>query len=315
MSFLAPLVLALAIAAAAVGTASLGGRLSQTLDIASHFAPVTLVMGLVVAAAAPVIGGGAWMASVALSLIGAAACAVAMAPELWARLQVRSTPAQPGRTLKVVQLNLWRWNRDPEATVRWLEAQAADVVVLQEVIDWALHIPEALERAYPHQSPRIGTRILSRLPVLGSGEFRARSTRTHSTGAWLRIDHPAGAFTVVGFQATWPIPPGPQQADSRDLARRLADLDKAGLIVCGDFNAAPWSASLRDQDRLLGLERRSLALFTWPVQPYGPWRLNSPLPFLALDHVYAGSAWKTVSVTCGPRVGSDHLPVVAVFTR
>jgi endonuclease/exonuclease/phosphatase (EEP) superfamily protein YafD len=34
------------------------------------------------------------------------------------------------------------------------------------------------------------------------------------------------------------------------------------------------------------------------------------VPFLAIDHVYAGRDWATVKVERGPRVGSDHFPVV-----
>jgi endonuclease/exonuclease/phosphatase (EEP) superfamily protein YafD len=99
------------------------------------------------------------------------------------------------------------------------------------------------------------------------------------------------------------------------VARRLDAFDRESLIVCGDFNSTPWSAALLRQDRLFRLERRTRALLTWPVQPYTRFRLTSPLPFLALDHIYAGPAWETVSVRAGPRLGSDHLPVVAVLRR
>ncbi|MGH7012300.1 MAG: hypothetical protein ACREEX_15810, partial [Caulobacteraceae bacterium] len=52
------------------------------------------------------------------------------------------------------------------------------------------------------------------------------------------------------------------------------------------------------------------------VRTYGKrHRLSSPFPFLPIDQVYAGDSWKTVSVKLGPRLGSDHLPVVVVLTR
>ena len=38
--------------------------------------------------------------------------------------------------------------------------------------------------------------------------------------------------------------------------------------------------------------------------------MSSPFPFLPIDHVYVGSAWRTVSVVAGPPIGSDHRPVV-----
>jgi endonuclease/exonuclease/phosphatase (EEP) superfamily protein YafD len=314
MHVVAVVVLALAIVSAIGGLAALGGRVSQTLDIAAHFVPVWAVMGMAAALGGLALGelgrAAAWM-----GLLAIVASAILVAPELLARRRAGTTPAA-GSTVRIVQFNLWRWNLDPEGTIAWLASEAADVVVVQEVINGAAGIPEALSRAYPHQTHlRTGTRILSRLAILDHGAYRARSTRTHSTGAWVRLDHPAGPFEVFGFQATWPIPPGPQQRDSADLANLLERFDRRSLIVCGDFNSTPWSAALRLQDRLFAIERRSRALLTWPVQPYTQLRLRSPLPFLALDHIYAGAAWKTVEVRVGPRLGSDHLPVVAVLSR
>jgi endonuclease/exonuclease/phosphatase (EEP) superfamily protein YafD len=316
MQILAVVVLFMAIASAAGGAAALGGRASATLDVAAHFSPLWLAGGLASLVIGVALGGEAGHVAAALGAFATLASTLLMAPDLLGVLgRTKAAPAE-GRTIKVIQLNLWRWNVDPDGTVAWLIRENADVVVVQEVIDHAKGIPRALAQAYPHQAEvRTGTRILSRLPILDHGSHRARSAKTHSTGAWALFDHPAGAFTVVGFQATWPIPPGIQQRDSEDLAAQLERFDRRDLIVCGDFNSTPWSAALRRQDRLFGLERRSLALLTWPVQPYTSLRLTSPLPFLALDHIYAGAAWQTVSVRCGPRLGSDHLPVVAVLTR
>jgi endonuclease/exonuclease/phosphatase (EEP) superfamily protein YafD len=317
MHLLADAVLALSIVAAVAGVASVLGRASEALDVAAHFAPVWLAAGTITAGLGWLAGSDLAPASIGLGAVGAAAAAAVMAPEVIARMRRRHAPARAGATLKVVQLNLWRWNRDVAGTVDWLAREAADIVVVQEVVDDAVGVPAALSGAYPHHQGDEATRtwILSKAPSVASGALRARSTRRHSTGAWARFQHPQGDFSVLGFQATWPIPPGSQQRDSADVARWLKAFDQASLIVCGDFNSTPWSAALARQDRLFGLERRSRALFTWPVQPYTRLQLRSPFPILALDHVYAGAAWKTVDVRAGPRLGSDHLPVVVVLTR
>jgi endonuclease/exonuclease/phosphatase (EEP) superfamily protein YafD len=317
MHLVADAVFIMAVAAAAASLASVGGRFSRTLDVAAHFAPISLGAGLVASCGGLLAGHWQGAAAALLGGLASGACAVLIAPDVAARLGWRRASAGAGATIKVVQLNLWRWNVDVAATVAWLEAQAADIVVLEEVVDNAAGVPEALAQTYPHRQEglRTGTRVLSRHANLDCGVYRARSTKTHATGAWATFDHPAGAFTVVGFQATWPIPPGLQQADSRDLARWLDRFDRTSLIVCGDFNSTPWSAALRRQDALFRLERRSRALLTWPAQPYTRYRLRSPLAFLALDHIYAGPDWETVSVRRGPRLGSDHLPVVAVLRR
>jgi endonuclease/exonuclease/phosphatase (EEP) superfamily protein YafD len=253
--------------------------------------------------------------SAILALLGGASSLAVMAPELLARRVRRADPGGP--MLKIIQLNLWRWNADADATVDWLRRQDADVLVLEEVVDNSAHVPRELAATYPyHQGENGGgTWILSKTPAVRSGVYRARSAKTHSTGAWTQYDHPLGPFAVMGFQATWPIPPGKQHDDVDALAAFLRRFERETLILCGDFNATPWSAGLRRQDRLFGLQRLTRACFTWPVQPFFRLRLRSPLPFLPLDHIYAGRAWRPVALSIGPRLGSDHLPVTAVLAR
>ena len=62
---------------------------------------------------------------------------------------------------------------------------------------------------------------------------------------------------------------------------------------------------------MFGLERRTKALFSWPAYLGA----KVPFPFLPIDHVYAGKAWRTVSVKRGPRLGSDHYPVFVTLAR
>ena len=99
------------------------------------------------------------------------------------------------------------------------------------------------------------------------------------------------------------------------LASRLQAFNRDNLILEGDFNSKPRSFSLRRQDALFGLMRRSHALFSWSVRPYSRYKFWTPVPLMPIDHVYAGAAWKTVSVTTGPKLGADHLPIIAVLTR
>ena len=97
------------------------------------------------------------------------------------------------------------------------------------------------------------------------------------------------------------------------VAGVLNRLPKDRLILAGDFNSTPWSFSRRREDAMFGLERRTKALFSWPAGEVSRHRIKVPFPFLAIDHVYAGKAWRTVSVRRGPRLGSDHYPVVVVL--
>ena len=90
----------------------------------------------------------------------------------------------------------------------------------------------------------------------------------------------------------------------------LKRFDPATLILAGDFNSTPWSFTLRRQDKRLGLERLTRALPSWPTARRTIWGIGWPLPVLPIDHVYAGRAWRAVSVRRGPSLGSDHFPIV-----
>ena len=132
------------------------------------------------------------------------------------------------------------------------------------------------------------------------------------SAAWAEVQAPGGAFTALTTHYTWPTWVYAQEWQRGELVR-LADRHRADdLIITGDFNLTPWSKALHEQDVRLGLVRRTRAVFSWPAEFK---RIVAPAPLLPIDHVYAGRAWRTVSVKRGPRLGSDHYPVIVTLTR
>ena len=301
--------------AAALGVA---GVFYAPLDGINHFAPMLFALATVSALLLGALKAAPRSTGLVLAGGAMAVTAMTMAPEFLARaLQSHSRPL--AQTIKVVELNVWSNNRDLPRTLAWLEAQHADVVVLEEVVTLAEHAPEQLKAAYPYHSDSdpaapCTTLILSRRRPTTSGVFPSPDSDGLHCSAWATFGGPGG-FTVVGDHAVWPRPSLHQETQSALLASRLMSFDHPSLIVAGDFNSTPWSYALRRQDSLFRLERRTRGLFTFPAQPYTRLRLWSPVPLLPLDHIYAGSAWKTVSVTRGARTESDHLATVAVLTR
>ena len=201
-----------------------------------------------------------------------------------------------------------------------MRRNSADVVVLEEVIANSRDLPKLVRSTYPYRSgcepaAPCTTLILSRVLPFASGYYPGPDAGGLHTAGWATFGAGAAAYTVVADHAPWPLPGNHQQEQTALLASRLQGFDRSSLIVAGDFNSTPWSFSLRRQDTLFGLQRRTRALFTFPVQKYTRYKFDSPIPLLPLDHIYAGSSWKTVSVTRGPKLGSDHLPTVAVLTR
>ncbi len=310
--------LLLAAVCATALVAAQGGRFSDRLDILTHFTP-WLLLGALVAIAVWALAGRRGRLTPVLALVGSLSAAMLMGPELLAAAGQKSGPVE-GARLKIIQFNLWGRNRDPAGTAQWILEEDPDVVVFQEGFAKSGGVARALADRYPHRTtcaePRAcSTMILAKRRPVAEGGLQAGVSQANLSGAWATFRGSRGAYTVVGAHYTWPVPAGPQQQQTLRLARVLEAFPKESLIVTGDFNSTPWSFSLRRQDRLFGLERRTRALFTWPAGRFSGHDFAAPFPILAIDQVYAGSDWKTVSVRRGPALGSDHYPVVVELAR
>jgi endonuclease/exonuclease/phosphatase (EEP) superfamily protein YafD len=310
---------ALAAGAALAAILAQGGRFSDRLDVLTHFAPIWVAMGAL-GLLVWVIGSGRSLLRLTplAAVVAVAAGGTLMLPEL-TRPKDPPAPAE-GETLKLIQFNLWGRADDPDGIADWLRGQNADILVFEEAFARTGGVARALARDYPHQTTcaepaPCSTLILSRRrPVAAEGLGSSVSTAWLS-GAKATFASPRGPFTVVGVHYTWPMPAGPQQQMTKRLGAVLDPLPKTTAIVAGDFNSTPWSFSLRRQDQRFGLNRRTRALASWPAAPFSRYQVTWPFPLLPIDHVYAGSDWKTVSVRRGPKLSSDHYPVVVVLRR
>lgn len=295
--------------AAAVGQV---GRVWAPADAGNYLMPLWLVLGCV--GALPTILFSPGMRLYALVATGLLALCAAdrMVPELNARFSFH--PVAGPADLRLIQFNLEKNNIDPEGTARWIEAQHADVVVLEEAALIAATIPPRLAADLPYQARCFARRpcstmILSRRPfraVLPLGRGDPENHRGRSMLA-VAIDGPGGPFVLVGIHLAHPWPINRQTGDLAALGPLMAMLPRRDTIVAGDFNMPPWAFAMERQDRLIGLPRVTRALATWPVRIVG-WRTGPPM--LPFDHVYAGTGWRAVRVSAGPTLGSDHRPVV-----
>ena len=309
--------LTLALGCAALALLGQGGRFSDWMDAINHGMPIFLA-GAVLALLLWLLSGrqGGW--TPALAGLAVVSALIIMGPELIAASRQKpDTTATP--TLKVLQFNLWYKNKDPEATTRWILAQDPDVIVFEESFRRSGGIVRALADRYPHQATcadpyPCSTVVLSKRAPMASGGM-AKWGPGWLSGAWATFATDDGPFTVVGVHYTWPVPAGPQQRQTRRMVQALERFPKDSLIVTGDFNSTPWSFSLRRQDRAFGLQRRTRALPSWPAGDFLGKGVSAPFPILPIDHVYAGDSWKTVSVKRGPKLGSDHYPVLVEFAR
>lgn len=298
----------------AAALAALGGARGR-LDVLAHFAPFWLV-GAVAAggytfaaprALKPVFGG--------LGLAGLLACLFLMAPEY-----LRAIPHAPKNApnqIKVIQLNAWRNNVDFAGTARWLAAQKADVIIMEEAEPPLVAEVEAVTGLHL-TCRRCGISIYTRSEPVA--QFKLQRTKHRPTRkvrpplAFATIKVAGRDVTVVGTHTVWPTEPAWQRGQGDTIAEVLSSLPGSTTILAGDFNSTPWSHGRRLEDRRFGLTRITRGLFSWPARSVLSPEAAVPFPVLPIDHIYVGDAFKVVSVTRGPRLGSDHYPVVAVLS-
>ncbi len=292
----------LATGTALMALAALGGRISTPLDILSHFAPIYVVIGLVTGLLALSMRR---RGALAASLIAMAAGLFLIAPEFTRSTGPTLPEGSPGQ-IKVIQFNAQRTNRDLSRTVDWLMAQNPDVVAISE----ARHDlrDRLLARKWSPAGEKGSLMIFTREPYLRMVRPDvAKASELTFVNATYAL--PGGDAEVVTMHFDWPT-----RATFRHQPRGLETVVKqrppSRMLLLGDFNNTPWSRHLQSLDNRLGLIRRDRAVATWPAQILGrPW----PLPFLAIDHVYAGPGWATVKVERGPWLGSDHYPLIVTL--
>jgi endonuclease/exonuclease/phosphatase (EEP) superfamily protein YafD len=294
--------------------AAQGGRWNDRLDLLTHPAPLWLVGGSAcLVLSAFVIRGWPRLMTAAFSLVAILSAGALMWMDL-ARLPVALRATSPPGSLKVIEFNAWVRNPEPQRVAEWLAQQDPDVVVLAE------------------SSPLVEREIIAQTHLQifhGSGAVIATRGKPLAEHVAWEMRHLAGApteftwvelrgadghlFTVAGVHKGWPIPSRYAWGQDRNIAAFVATQDRPSLILAGDFNSTQWSFRQRITDAAIGLERRDIAIPTWPARFVELGRLSFSVPFLSIDHIYAGSSWKMVSVKRGPRLGSDHYPLVATL--
>lgn len=284
------------------------------LDLFNAFAPLFMTIGFLGAALAAA----AWprgrfrtaclVAGAGAGLYGAAL----ILPDAAARLV--GPGGRGGAAYRVVVANVFRDNRSPVRALAPILARRADAVIVEEANGAIAAADPMLAAAYPYSSacPGDGVRIWLKTPILAQGCGLQMPQQTYMTWgqdfAWVRTLAPDGRpIVLAGVHFGRPYPPRRQNAERQALAQAVARMDAPRVLLAGDMNLTPWSFGMRRVDRLLGpLIRRTSWLPTYPAL-IGTTRKPWPIPFLPIDHVYAGADWLGTSLASVPIPGSDHL--------
>ena len=122
---------------------------------------------------------------------------------------------------------------------------------------------------------------------------------------WVRLDVNGTSFELAGVHLARPFYPELQQQDIAALTEFVRGRTMP-LVVAGDFNMSPWTEKLAHFTEQTGLRRYNSLHLTWPMR-HG----NVPLlPLVAIDNVFASREFAALATHAGPRLGSDHRPIV-----
>lgn len=289
----------LAWAALALGHLGLYGWL---FDLFANFRVQYLAL---FALCALVLGIARWRRSAWLALLGVTYTTATLAP-YFPRSHAVAAGAQ---SFRLVTFNVWHRNDRWREFADFLRASDADVAVLQE-LDAALldqiasRVPEYPYRAVTRAAgPALA--VLSRWPLnaehIHLSDDAARMSR-------LSIDWHGTVVVLYGAHLSWPLTPSKAARRAAQLSTLAAHAraETVPVLVAGDFNLTPWSPYFAQFAERSGLVDCALGLgwkATWPAQ--------AAPPRIRIDHCFASRHWRVLRLEVGPKLGSDHLPVVA----
>lgn len=229
-----------------------------------------------------------------------------------ARKEARFAPdAADGVTF--LAINVLEENRRHDLVRDLIAAVDPDVLLLMETDPvWTEAMAPVLARySTIVRDPRddyYGMLFATRLEASEAKVLRLTHDETPTLFAALRA--PSGQpFTFVGLHPQPPTPDG-ADTDERDAqivyAARFARETAVPLVTMGDFNEAAWSKGAVEFKRVGGY-----------VDPrvgrglYASFHAQHMMIRCPIDQIYVTADVAVVSISLGPRVGSDHYPMIA----
>jgi endonuclease/exonuclease/phosphatase (EEP) superfamily protein YafD len=313
LSLILSLRLLFILALASLGLLTLAGffgRRTWLLDLTSHFRVQYFCLLLLLAVGFLALGP-LWGAGVALML------AIVNAMVILPRFISLARAASKGPECRLLLSNVLKSNRSYQRLRDLVIQEQPDLVVLIEPDRAWLDGIADLRRDYPYWAvaPRrdaYGIAILSRQAFQSQEVIHLGSAEGPTVVARLMLkNHHDQMLTVI---ATHPPPPkGAVHSANRDdqlqaLAKFIRQQDGA-LILCGDFNLSPWSPHFSDLLKRSELDDSGRGFGIQPTWPVDNFLLRTPI-----DHCLISTQIAVRSRRLGPRIGSDHLPVILDFS-
>ncbi len=300
--------------------ASLLARQWWVAELFTHFRPQYLAGGIVLLVASVLLSQrGVALALVCLLALNGWLAQSALRASYGASLGLAPVLAsganengQTAGTLRLISANVLVANAAPAALIDLVQRVRPDVLLVVEhtpAFDDALL---GIAGDYPYRLTEptydaFGIGLYSRLPIVDAEIVDLGATRAVRAG----VDTGAGVVQVLGVHL---LPPT-QRGWAAERNAQLAQIDVLlgdgidNALVCGDFNATPFSplfAAFVAESPLRLAQAGHPFTRTWPA--------GSPLLGLKIDHCLVGAALQIGGAEVLGDIDSDHYPVLVEVT-
>jgi endonuclease/exonuclease/phosphatase (EEP) superfamily protein YafD len=205
-------------------------------------------------------------------------------------------------------------NTDYAGFLALLDNEQPDVVLVQEVSPaWAEEL-ERLGGAWPHQvveerDGNFGIALLSKYPLTATAIVASEPLGFPTIVATLDIS--GRRLQLVGTHPMIPLGPRNYAARNTQLTTVGDLLRRSGgaRVLIGDLNTSMWDLNYRTLEARTGLRNARRGFGVRPT-----WPTFLPFAMIPIDHVVVSGEVGVVDVRTGPRIGSDHLPLVVTLT-
>jgi endonuclease/exonuclease/phosphatase (EEP) superfamily protein YafD len=213
--------------------------------------------------------------------------------------------------LRILQANILTSNTRSPALLACVAREQPDVIVLQEPDERWLRELAPLTNSYPvfaalPRDDNFGAAIYCKTNALSADIFQL-SDPEGAPSSHARVALAGRTLTIVGTHTLAPCSDYQwrgRNGFTLELAQQLKAVN-GPLVVTGDFNNTPWSATYRRFLKASGLHDSAQGrgpLPTWPA--------TSPLLRIPLDHCFHSDGVAILARRLGPDIGSDHLPLI-----
>ncbi len=220
--------------------------------------------------------------------------------------------------ITLIHANVLSTNGEHDKLFALIDEEKPDLVFLQEISPQWENALSTLHADYPHhyveaRDGNFGIALLSRLPLASVGHVDSAPFGFPTLHGSLDVGN-----QTVRFVSMHPmIPLGADNYTARNEQLRevvqilgfSANPATDSMIFVGDMNITMWDINYRDFEAATGLRNARQGqgiLPTWPT--------FMPFAMIPIDHVFVSNDIGVKQIRTGPRIGSDHLPLVVTLS-